>query len=111
MPLQLAGSIQTLQPFWRLELIVHIAISVLPGTHLHLSEVSQARVKWHNIETLSQQSFCPTMRGDKHDTISLTTCTKMELNPHDRHANAKRHAEHALTIAPRYSLYYLIKLN
>ena len=30
---------------WRNELIIHIAISVTPGTHLHLSQVEHMRVK------------------------------------------------------------------
>ena len=38
--------------------IVHIAISFLPGTHFHLSQVKHLRVKCpaqvHNIETMSQ---------------------------------------------------------
>ena len=34
-----------LQPFRRIELIVHIAISVLPGTHAHLSQVKHLRMK------------------------------------------------------------------
>ena len=33
---QLHGENTVLQPFWRIELIVHIAISVLPGTHFNL---------------------------------------------------------------------------
>ena len=41
----------------RLEHIVHIAIFVLPGTHLHLSETKYVRVKClaqeHNIEPKS----------------------------------------------------------
>ena len=47
-----------LQPFRRIKFIVHIAISVLPGTHFHLSEVKHLRVKClsqgHNLETISQ---------------------------------------------------------
>ena len=36
-PFQLQGGHTVLQLFRRIELIVHIAISVLPGTHLHQS--------------------------------------------------------------------------
>ena len=47
-----------LQLFWRIELIVHIIISVLPGPHLHLCHVKHLRVKCiaqgHNIETMAQ---------------------------------------------------------
>ena len=52
------GEHTVLQPFWRIELIIHITISVLPGTHFHLSQVKRLRVKCfaqgHNIETMSQ---------------------------------------------------------
>ena len=45
-PFQLLGEHTVLQPFWRIELIVHmIAIYVLPGTHFHLSQVKHLRVK------------------------------------------------------------------
>ena len=44
-PFQLHGEHTVLQPFRRIELIVHIAISVLPGTHFHLSQVEHLRVK------------------------------------------------------------------
>ena len=47
-----------LQPFRRIEHIVHIAISVLPGTHFHLNQVKHLRVKClgqgHNILTMSE---------------------------------------------------------
>ena len=44
-PFQLHGEHTVLQPFRRIELIVHIAISVLPATHFHLSQVKHLRVK------------------------------------------------------------------
>ena len=51
-------SITLLQPFWRIKLIIHIAISVLPGTHFYLSQVKHLRVKClaqgQSIETMSQ---------------------------------------------------------
>ena len=54
----LHGEHTVLQPFRHIEHIVHIAISVLPGTHFHLSQVKHSRVKCHaqglNIETMSQ---------------------------------------------------------
>ena len=57
-PFQLHGEHTVLQPFRRMELIVHIAISVLPGTHFHLSQVKHLKVKClaqgHNILTMSQ---------------------------------------------------------
>ena len=57
-PFQLHGEHTVLQPYRRIELIVHIAISVLPGTHFHLSQVKHLRVKClaqgHNILTMSQ---------------------------------------------------------
>ena len=57
-PFQLHGEHTVLQPLRRIELIVHIAISVLPGTHFHLSQVKHLRVKClaqgHNILTMSQ---------------------------------------------------------
>ena len=57
-PFQLHREHTVLQPFRRIELIVHIAISVLPGTHFHLSQVKHLRVKClaqgHNILTMFQ---------------------------------------------------------
>ena len=57
-PFQLHGEHTVLQPFRRIELIVHIAISVLPGTPFHLSQVKHLRAKClaqgHNILTMSQ---------------------------------------------------------
>ena len=57
-PSQLHGEHTILQPFRRIELIIHIAISVLSGTHFHLSRVKHMRVEClaqgHNIETISQ---------------------------------------------------------
>ena len=43
-----------LQLFRLIELIVHIATSVLPGTHFHLSEVKR-HAKGRNIATMSQE--------------------------------------------------------
>ena len=59
-PFQLYGEHTVLQPF-RIELIVCIAISVLPGrpTHFQLNQLNHLRVKCpaqrHNIETESQE--------------------------------------------------------
>ena len=57
-PSQLHVAHTVLQPFRRIELIIHIAIYVLLGTHFHLSQVKYLSVKClaqgHNIETMSQ---------------------------------------------------------
>ena len=57
-PSQPHGDHTILQPFRRIELIIHIAISVLPGTHFHLGQVKLLTAKClaqgHNIETVSQ---------------------------------------------------------
>ena len=67
-PSQLHGEHTVLQPIRRIELIIHIAISVLPGTHFHLRQVKHLRVKClaqgHNIKQ------CPNIERGKHD-ISL----------------------------------------
>ena len=42
-PFQLHGGYTFLQPFRRIELIVHVAIFVLPGTDLHMSRVKHMR--------------------------------------------------------------------
>ena len=42
--IQLHEEHTVLPPFQRIELIVHIVISVLPGSHLHLSRVMRVRV-------------------------------------------------------------------
>ena len=77
-PSQIPRKNTALWPFRRLELITRIAISVLPGTNLLLSGVKHTRQCQNNV---------PTLRGERHD-IYLKTCTKRELNPHDRHLAA-----------------------
>ena len=68
-PYQLHGEHTVLQPVRRNKLIIHIAISAVPGTDFHLSQVKHVRVKClaqgQNIETMSQY-----WEGGKHD-ISL----------------------------------------
>ena len=57
-PFQLPGEHTVLQPFRRIEVILHIAISVLLGTRFPLSQVKHLRVKClaqgHNILTMFQ---------------------------------------------------------
>ena len=57
-------------------------ISVLQGSHLHLSQVKHARVKClaHGHK---HRKNVPTSRGEKHD-ISPKTCLRQGLNPHGR---------------------------
>ena len=93
------GEHTVLQPFRRIERIVHIAISVQPGTHLHLSQVKHVRVKClaqgHTIETMSQ------LRGGEHD-ISPKILPEVGFETAQQAATfAKLHAP---TIAPRHSL-------
>ena len=76
----LHGENTVLQPFRRIELIVHIAISVLPGTHFHLSQVKHLRVKClgqgHNILTMSQD-------WEGRNMLFLWKfCTKRDSKPH-----------------------------
>ena len=58
LPFQLPGNHTVLHLFRCIELIEHIAISVLPGTHFHLSQVKHLGVKClaqgHTILTMSQ---------------------------------------------------------
>ena len=57
-PFQVHGEHTVLRPFRRIDLIVHTATSVLPGIHLHLSQVKHIKVKClaqgHNIETMER---------------------------------------------------------
>ena len=73
--LQLHGEHTVLQPFRRIELSVHIAIAVLPGTHFHLSQVRHLRVKSlaqaHNIETFQCLHMC--LVGSLIDISALST--------------------------------------
>ena len=55
-PFQLHGEHTVQQPFRRIKLIVHIAFSVLPGTHLYLSQVEHARVKCNAQRHKTKQS-------------------------------------------------------
>ena len=88
-PFQLHGEHTVLQPFRRIELIVHIAISVLPGTHFHLSQVNNVRVKClaqgHNILTMSQDWEARNM------TFLWKFCTKRDSKPYGR----QRHRQSA----------------
>ena len=52
--------------------IVHIAISVRPGTHLHLSQLKHAKVKC-TAHGHKGRNNITTFRGDKHYNISLKT--------------------------------------
>ena len=90
-------SIIVLQPFQRIELSIHIATSVLPGTHLHLSQTNLGSVK-----CLAQGHDVPTLKGGRHDNF-LKTCTKEELNSHGR-MPATMAKRNALTITPHPSL-------
>ena len=87
--LQLSREYTVLQPFRRIQLIVHIAISVPPGTHFHLSEVKQLRVKClaqgHTILTISQD-----WEG-KNMIFLWKSCTKRDSKPHGR----QRHRQSA----------------
>ena len=78
-PFQLHMDHTVLQPFRRIELIVHIAIAILPHTHLDMSEVKRVSVKrlaqGHDIET--------TLRGEKHD-IFRKSCSKRGFKSYDR---------------------------
>ena len=67
-PFQLHGEHTVLQPFRRIELIVHIAISVLPGAHFHLKcQVKHLGIKClaqaHNITSKQR----PILREEKRD--------------------------------------------
>ena len=57
-PFHLQREHTVLQPFLRIERIVHIAISVIPGTHFHLSQLKHLMVKCldqgHNSLTMSK---------------------------------------------------------
>ena len=88
-PFQLHGEHTVLQPFRRIELIVHIAISVLPGIHFHLSQVKHLRVKClaqgHNILAMPQD-------WEGRNMIFLwKSCTKRDSKPHGR----QRHRQSA----------------
>ena len=54
-PFQLPGEHTVLQSFRRIKLIVHIAISVLPGTHFQVKHLRvNCLAQGHNILTMSQ---------------------------------------------------------
>ena len=100
-PFQLHREHTVLQPFRRIALIVHIAISVLSGTHFHLSQVKHLRVKCfvqgHNII-----NNVPRLRGEEH-YISLKILHQAGFETARQAAtSAERHAP---TIAPCSSLW------
>ena len=57
---------QHLQPFRRKELVAHIAISVLSGTHLHLSQVKHVRVTY---PTTQHRNIFPILGGGGRNMI------------------------------------------
>ena len=79
-PSQLHGEHTVLQPLRRIELIIHISISVLPGTHFHLSQVKHLIVKClaqgHNIETVPQNW------DERHIIFLWKSCTKRDSKSH-----------------------------
>ena len=87
-----------MQPSRCIELIVHIAISVLPGTHSHLSQVKHLRVK-----CLAQGYTInvPRLRGEIHD-FSLKILHQVGFETARQAATSAE--RHALTIAPCPSL-------
>ena len=90
-PFQLHGEHAVLQPFRRIELIVRIAISVLPGTDFHLSQVKhlmmRCHAQGHNIETMSQD-----WEG-RNMTFLWKSWTKRNSKSHDR----QRHRQSCAT--------------
>ena len=95
MPFQLPAEHKVLQPFRRIELIVHIAISALPGTHFHLSQVRHLRVKClaqgHTILIMSQDR-----EGRKHD-ISLKILHQAEFEAARQAATRFNHCAMSLS--------------
>ena len=75
-PGQLQGEHTVLQPFRRIELTIHIVISLLPGTHVYLSQVKHVRVKClsqgHSIETMSR--YCTKLRPCNAEWESSLAC-------------------------------------
>ena len=86
-PFQLHGEHTVLQPFRRIELIVHISISVLPGTHFYLSQVKHLRVKCP-----AHLNNIPRLRGEKHD-----------ISPKILHQAGFETARQAATSTERYA--------
>ena len=100
-PFQLDGEHTVLQSLRRIERIVHITISVLPGTHFQLSKVKHLKVNFlvQYIDTTSKQ--CPKIenmmgkKDGKHD-ISLKI-----LHLAGFETARKAATSHALTISLR----------
>ena len=97
-PSQPHGEHTVLQPFRRIELIIHIAIYVLPGTHFHLSQVKHLRAKClaqgHNIETMSQYWEWRNM------IILWKSCTKRDSKSHGRQRHWQSPALYPLRHVP-----------
>ena len=88
-PFQLHGEHTVLQPFRRIEHIVHIAIFILPGTYFHLSQVKHLRVK-----CLAQGRNILTMSYDwegRNMIFLWKSCTKWDLKSYSR----QRHRQSA----------------
>ena len=88
-----------LQLFRRIELIVHIAIFGLPGTHFHLSQVKHLRVKALSKDTTFYQ--CPKIEREEHNN-SLKILHQAGFETARQAATSAE--RHALTIAPCRSL-------
>ena len=79
-PSQLHGEHTVLQPFRRIELITHYVISVLPGTHFHLSQVRHLRVPCPRTQ---HRNNIPLLRG-RNKICLWKSCTKRDKKPHGR---------------------------
>ena len=93
-----------MQPIQRLGLLVHIAISVLPGINLHVKHV---RVKClsqgHDTETISQ---C--WEGEKHDCSVIFLPKSTPSGDWIRPTDSSYCERHSLTIVPSPTAYNII---
>ena len=99
-PFQLPREHTVLQQFRRIEVNVHIAISVLPATHFHLSQVRHLRVKC-SAQLTQHLNNVQRLRGEKHD-ISLKILHQAGFETAQQAATSAE--GHAPTIAPCPSL-------
>ena len=95
--IQLPGEHTVLQPFRRIELIVHIDISVLAGTHFHLSQVKGevSCPRTHHLNNV------PRLRGVKHD-ISLKIRHQAGFETARQAATSAEHC--AMSLSPSLKL-------
>ena len=107
-PFQLPGEHTVLQPFRRIDVIIHIAIAVLPGTHFYLSQVKHLMVKCFSQDWEGRNTIIPKILHQAGFEIARQAATLAERHSITIAPCPFRHIRLGL-IAMNCTVYHLIK--